>query len=159
MEGDDAAVSGIFLHIVHHIFCRHPLGIISSHHIPHDYLVGAVQPPVLALSHPAMRWTEEMGVDDVIRLVGVEHVGDDTMLEGTDMIKGMVTYLMPLCYNLVVEIVVAQYVFAHHEEGSLDIVLSQGFQDEWGGFGNRTIIECEIHRMVVLVHSPYCFRI
>ncbi len=49
------------------------------------------------------------------------------MLEGTDMIEGMVTYLITLCYNLVVEIVVAQYVLAHHEEGSLDIVLSRGF--------------------------------
>jgi hypothetical protein len=54
---------------------------------------------------------------------------------------------------------VKQMMLEHYGEGSLDVVLSQGFQDEWGGFGNRTIIECEIHRMVVLVHSPYCLRI
>ena len=73
-----------------------------------------------------MRWTEEMGMDDIVRLIGVEHVGDDAVLEGTDMIECMVAYLMTLCHNLVVEVMMAQYILAYHNESSLDIVLSQG---------------------------------
>ena len=73
-----------------------------------------------------MRWTEEMGMDDVVRLIGVEHVGDDTVLEGTDMVECMVANLMTLCHNLVVEVMMAQYILAYHKESSLDIVLSQG---------------------------------
>ena len=76
------------------------------------------------------------------------------MLESTDVVECMVAHLMPLCHNLVVEVVVAQDILAHHKEGSLDVVFSQGFQDEWSGFRNGTVIECEIHRVVILVHSP-----
>ena len=126
VEGDDAAIAGISLHIVHHIFCRHPFGIVARHHVPHDDLVSAVQPPILTWSHPAVRWTEEMGMDDAVRLIGVEHVGDDTVLEGTDMVECMVAYLMTLCHNLVVEVMMAQYILAYHKESCLDIVLSQG---------------------------------
>ena len=73
-----------------------------------------------------MRWTEEMGMDDIVRLIGVEHVGDDAVLEGTDMIECMVAYLMTLYHNLVVEVMIAQYILAYHKESSLDIVLFQG---------------------------------
>ena len=64
-----------------------------------------------------------MGVDDFVGLVGVEHIGDHTMLKGSNVVECMVAYLMALCHNLVVEVMIAQHVFSHHEECRLDVVL------------------------------------
>ena len=159
MEGDDAAISDISLHIVHHILGSEPFGVVTCHQVPHDDLVGAVQPPVLARAHPSMRRTEEMGVNQLVRLVGVQDVRDDTVLEGSDVVEGMVAHLVPFGNDLIIEVMVAQYVLAHHEEGRLDVVLPQCLQDEWSRFWDRTIIKGEIDGMLLRIHSPDGLRI
>ena len=74
MEGDDAAVAGILLHVVYHVFCRHPFRVVTGNQVPHNYFIGTMQPPVFTGSHPSMGWTEEMGMYQLIRFVGVEYV-------------------------------------------------------------------------------------
>lgn len=39
VECDDGTVASIALHISQHIFCRHPLGIVSRDKIPHHYAI------------------------------------------------------------------------------------------------------------------------
>jgi hypothetical protein len=85
-----------------------------------------------------------MTVDIVVSLAHILHIGTDGMTESADMVVGMITYLMPLSPNLLVEMRILPHVVAHHEEGGLDIELAKRLKDKGRRFRDGTVVERQI---------------
>ena len=103
--------------------------------------------------------TEEVSVYQFVSLVGVDDVSGGPVPETTDVIHRVVAHLMPLAHYSLEEFGVLSYIVAHHEERSLCPVFLECLKDERCGFGYRTVVEGQIYCLLVLVHSPYRFRI
>jgi len=71
VEGDDGAVAGVLAHIVEHLVCRKMCGVVACDEIPHDDGVVAADADVLLILHPSAWWTEKVGMDELVGLVGV----------------------------------------------------------------------------------------
>ncbi len=39
VEGDDGAIAGIALHVVHHVVGGEPLGVVARDEVPHHHLI------------------------------------------------------------------------------------------------------------------------
>ncbi len=46
------------------------------------------------------------------------------------------------------------HIVAHHKEGGADLVFPQCFKNVGGGFWNGTVVEGQVHGLLVTVHSP-----
>lgn len=155
VKSDDAAVAGISLYVVDHVLGGEPSGIVTCDKIPHHDVVLMAQPPINAPSHPSMWRTKEVAVDNLLRHVYVDEVSGCPMLEGVEVVESVVAHLVPLGYDLIVEIMVAEYILANHEEGGLYVISPQRIEDKRCRFGNGPVIEREVNRTLVGVHSPY----
>ena len=100
-----------------------------------------------------------MGFDKLVGLCRVQGIGDGPVFEGSDMVEGVVAHLMAFGHDLIVKVVIAQHVFAHHEESSLGVKLAQGVENERGRCGNGPVVEREINRMLVGIHAPQGGRV
>jgi hypothetical protein len=80
VKGYDAAVSGVFLYVVYDVIGSKPFGIIAGDNVPHDDTVFAIYPPIYGTPHKSMRGTEEMGMYQLVSLLGVGSVCDGHVL-------------------------------------------------------------------------------
>ena len=159
MKGDDGTVAGIFFHVFEHVIGCCPFGVVARDDIPHDDLKFSAKPPVFAFSHPSVRRPEEFRVDELLCFVGVEDICYGPVVDGVEMVVGVVPDLMSLVHDLLKEFGMALDVFAHHEECGLDIVFAQYFQDDGCGFWDGAVVESEIDGFFSSIHSPDGFGI
>lgn len=71
VEGDDGTVARVSLDVFQHVFGGDVFGVVARNEIPHDDGVVAAQTDVLCVAHPSARWAEEVGVYELVGLVGV----------------------------------------------------------------------------------------
>ena len=105
-------------------------------------------------AHPAVGRTEEVALDVGIGLLDVVAVVMERMAEPADVVVGVVAHLMAFVQNLLIEIGVLPDIVAHHEEGGLDAKLAQRLENERGRLRDGTVVERQIDRTFVTVHSP-----
>ena len=159
VEGDDRAVAGVFLYIVHHVLgCKQP-GVVAGDEIPHHYLVLTAEPGILVGSHPAVGRTHVVAVDIGIGLLHVVAVLPDGMAQTDNVVVGVVAHLMAFIDNLLIELRVLAHVVAHHEECCLYAVLPEHVEDEWRCLRDGAVVEGQVDCLLVTVHPPVGFRI
>ena len=93
-------------------------------------------------------------MDELIGLFGVDGIGDDPMFESTDVIKSVIAHLMPICNNLIIEVVIAQHILTHHKERGSHVIAAKRLKNKGCRPGDGAIVEREINCMLAFVHSP-----
>ena len=120
MEGDDRAVTGVFLHVVHHLFGRQPLGIVAGDDIPHHHLELPAEPGILAQAHPTMGRTHQSTVDIGVGLLHIITVFLDGMSQAADVVMGVVAHTMSFVQYLLEQLGILPDIVAYTEEGGLN---------------------------------------
>lgn len=154
VKRDDRSVSGVSFHVVKDVFSGHPFGVIACHDVPHDNFVFPAEPGILTESHPSMRRSKEVRVNEFVGLSGVIAIGADGVSCTTHMVVGMITHAMSGVEDLAVEMGMSFYVLSHHEESGQGIVLGQGFEDEGSRLGDGPVVEGEVDGAFPFVHPP-----
>lgn len=154
MESDDGTVAYIFLYLFEHLLSVEVFTVVACHKVPHHDAVFLFQYMVLCQAHMSVGRTEQVGMQVFVGLVGVGEVVLAQVLETSDVVESVVPDTVSAFHHHAEFIVVFAYVIAYHEECGFDVVLIQQVEYPRGGFGNRAIIEGEINRLLVLVHSP-----
>ena len=95
-----------------------------------------------------------MGVNQLVGLARVQRVAQCPMLERAHVVERVVADLVSGVHDVVVKVVIAEHVFAHHEERSLHVIPRQRLKNERRRLGNGAVVERQVDRMVVLVHPP-----
>ena len=101
-----------------------------------------------------MRRTHQIGMQISIRLLHVITVFADAVAEAADMVVGMITDTMSLANDTLKQLRIFTGIVTDHEEGRLDIIMPERVEDKRCGFRDRTVIEGQIHCLLVPVHSP-----
>ena len=115
MEGDDATVACIAFHVIDDVVCRNPLGVVACHQVPHHNFEVFPEPVVLTPAHHSVRGTEEVGVYKLVGLEGVDDVGYRPVLEGSQVVIGVVAYLVTFGLDALIELRVFIDIIAHRE--------------------------------------------
>ena len=144
VEGDDAAVAGVALHVVDDVVGGQPFGVVAGDQVPHHHLVFTAEQGVLRQPHPAVGRAEEVGVDVGVGLLDVVTVFVKRVADAADVVVGVVSYLVPLGQYALVEFWIFAHVVAYHEEGGVDAILAEHIEDEWRGLGDWTVVEGQI---------------
>ena len=71
MEGDDGAIPHVFLYFSQYLPSVEALAIVAGHEVPHHDGISVLQHHVLSPTHPSVRRTEKIALDESIRLVGI----------------------------------------------------------------------------------------
>ena len=158
MEGDDATVACIALHVIDDVVCRNPLGVVACHQVPHHNFEVFPEPVVLTPAHHSVGRTEEVGVDKLVGLEGVDDVGYRPVLEGSQVVIGVVAYLVTFGLDALIELRVFIDIIAHHEESGFNVKLPEGVENKRCGLGNGAVVEGQIDGLHRRIHSPHCFR-
>ena len=83
VEGDDGAIAGIALHVVHHVVGGEPLGVVARNEIPHHHLIAlAGEQGVLHWTYPPVGWTEQVAVNIGIGFLHVDIIAETAMKNG-----------------------------------------------------------------------------
>lgn len=144
VEGDDAAGTGVAADVVEDVVGGEPLRVVTGDDIPHHDLVLAAKEGVLGNAHPAVWRTEEVGVYVGVGLLDVVAVLVERMAYASDVVVGVVAYLVPLVNDALEQVRVLAHVVAHHEEGGVDAVLAEHVEDEGRGLRDWTVVEGQI---------------
>jgi hypothetical protein len=75
------------------------------------------------------------------------------------VVVGVVTHLMALVDDTLVELRVLTHIVAHHKERGLNTESLEGVEDERGSLRDGTVVEGQIDGLLVTVHSPISFWI
>ena len=67
---------------------------------------------------------------------------------------GVIAHFMTAPEHLLIQFRIFPYIVGNHEEHGLDSESVENVENKWGGFGYRSVVECEVDRMVILVHAP-----
>ena len=102
VEGDNGSVASVAFHIVEHVFGSHPFRIVACDKIPHDDAILTSQPYILIPSHPSMRRAEEVGMQQLVGLVGISLIGGDGVSESAYMVEGVVADAMTGSHHLII---------------------------------------------------------
>ena len=155
VEGDDAAVSGVAFHVVHHVLGCEQTAVIARYDIPHhDFYADVSQDAILYHPNPAVRRSEEVGVEDVVGLLDVGKVSPGTMAKARDVVEGVIAYLMASHSHFVEQMRVLDGIVAHHEEGCLCSEAVEGVEDEGCCLGNGAVVEGEVDSLPVWLYPP-----
>ena len=154
MEGDDAAVTGVALDVVEHVVGGHPFGVVAGDKVPHDDAELAGQPGILVEAHPAMGRTHEVGLQVGIGFFYIVAVFVDGVTETADMVVRVIADAVSFINDTLVQLGVFPGIVANHEKGCLDAIALQHVENEWRGLWYRTVIEGQVHRPFVAVHTP-----
>ena len=100
-----------------------------------------------------------MTMDIGIGFLDVEHIVTQRMAKATDVIVGMVAYLMSLVDNLLVERGILPDIIANHEESGLDTKLAECLKNEGCRLRYRTVVERQINCPFATIHTPECLWI
>ena len=106
-----------------------------------------------------MRRTEIAALDIGVGLFDIVVVLFDGMTEPTDMVMGVIAYLMTFCNDPLIQVGIFPYVVAHHKEGGFDIKLLERIKDEGGGLWDRTVVKGQIDCPFTTVHPPEGFGV
>ena len=123
VEGDDGAITRVPFNIIDDILCGEPFGVVAGDEVPHHDLKLATEPGILSHAHPAVRRTDIMALDIGIGLLHIIAVFLDGVGESLNVVVGMITHLMALGNDTLIEFGVLPHVIAHHEEDGLGIKL------------------------------------
>ena len=156
VESDDGAVADVAANVVEDIVGGHPLGVVARDDIPHDDFVAAAKECILWYAHPAVGWPEEVATDVSIGFFDVVAVFVQGMAEAADVVVCVVSDLMTIIDDLLIEFGVFTDVVADHEEGGVYAMLLEDLQDEWCGLGDWAVVEGEVDCTFATVHSPEC---
>ena len=83
----------------------------------------------------------------------------DGMTDATDVIVGVVTHLMPLRLDALIQFRILPDIVAYHKERSLRPVFFENVEDEGRCLWDGAVVEGQIDGLLVTVHSPIGFRI
>ena len=119
VKGDDGAVAGVALHVVDDFVGGEEAAVVTGDDVPHDDGELAAQAHVLCPAHPAPWGAEQLGVDELVGLVGVAQEGLAAVAEPSDVVEGVVAEPVSASGYLVHEFGVLTHVVAHHEERGL----------------------------------------
>ncbi len=75
-----------------------------------------------------------MGTYQLIGFLYIIIIGECPVLESPQMIEGVIAHLMTFGHDTSVEVMIAEHILAHHEEGGLHAIVGECLQDEGGGF-------------------------
>ena len=81
------------------------------------------------------------------------------MAEALDVVVGVITHLMTLSHDTLIEFGMLAHVVTHHEESCLRVKLSERVEDEGCSLGDGPVIEGQVDGLLMMVHSPIGFRI
>lgn len=95
-----------------------------------------------------------MRMDKFVGFLGVEVIGECPVAQRPDVVEGVVTHLMTFGHNTIVQVVVLEHIFTHHEESCFDVELAECVENEGSGLGDGAVIECQIDCMFILPHPP-----
>ena len=76
------------------------------------------------------------------------------MPETAAMVVGVITDAMSLINDTLVQFRVFTGIVANHKEGCFDSVVLKCIEDKRGGFRDGTVIEGQVDRLLMSVHSP-----
>ena len=110
-------------------------------------------------SHPSVRRAHQSTVDICVGLLNIVAILFDGMAYATDVIVGVVAYLMTFIQNPFEELWILTHIIAYTEEGSFNTFIAQDVEDKWRGLGDGTVVERQIDCVFVTVHSPQGIRI
>ena len=159
MEGDDGATTGVFHHIGQNLWATKFLAIVAGDDVPHHDLIVVAQHDILLPAHPAMRRTEQAGVEHFVGKVGIFQVAGTGVATATDVVVGMVANAVPVIDDHLEDFRVLAHVVAHHEEGGLDAFALEQAQYPGGDQGDRAVIEGEIDGFLLGIDAPQRLRI
>lgn len=95
-----------------------------------------------------------MAVDVGISLLDVVAVLLDGVAHSTNVVVGMVAYLMAFVNDTLIKFRVFAYIVTYHEKGGFDIFLLEYIKNEGRSLGNWAVVERQIDCVFVTVHSP-----
>ena len=98
-------------------------------------------------------------MQQAVGLVGILQIFFARMAEAADVVERMVADAVPAFDDHTVDVGMLAHVVSHHEESGLDTESVQCVQHKRGGFGYRSVIECQIDYFLLAAHPPYRGRI
>ena len=103
--------------------------------------------------------TEQVGGKITVTLLDVVNVIVVAHTHTADMVEGVVSYVMSALHHHLVDVRVFAHVVTNHEECGLYPILVQDIKYPGSNFGNGSVIEGEINRMVFRVFPEDAIRI
>ena len=154
MEGDDGTVAGVAFHVLKDLLCSQTFGVVASDHVPHDNGVVATQANVLGVLHPSTWRTEKIGVDELVRFVGIAQIAAAGHGETSDVVEGVVAQAMTMRADEFEEFRVLANIVTHHEERGFDPIAVECVDEPRGRFRDGSIVEGQIDCLLRWIHSP-----
>ena len=160
VEGDDAAVAGVALHVPEHIVWREAAAIVACDHIPHDDAESAMpQNLVLCGAHPSARRPEEVGLQQLFRTLYVGQIVPALPARSSDMVVGVITDGVSAAAHLLEQVRILACIVADHKECGTCAIAFQDIEDERCGLWDRTIVKSKVDRPFRCIHPPACTRV
>ena len=153
VESDDGTVAGIAFHVLKHLVGIESLGVVARHEVPHHDGEMMAHLDVLSVAHPSVRRSEEFRLNEAVGFVHVPYIIFGMHQPG-DVVVGVVAHTVPTSFHLFEEFGILPHVVAHHEESSLHSVLVENVKNPRRGFRNGSVVEGDIHCLLLRVHSP-----
>ena len=159
VESDYAARAGIALYILIYFIGIEALAVVARHEIPHHEFVVTLKEMVLQMAQPPMRRAKEIGVEQLVSLVNIFHIGSGSSSKTTKMIESMVAYTMACGLHHLKLCRVFPHIVAHHEERSLYSVMVKEIQHAGRDVWYRTVVESKIDSPLLRLYPPESIRI
>ena len=154
MEGDDGPVACVFTNVLEHLVGIQACGVVARDEVPHDNRELMAQEDILSVSHKSVRRPEKTGVDQLVGLQHIQHIAAGAG-QPLDVVVGVVANAVTPALDFLEQLGVFPHVVAHHEEGGLRIVFVQRVENPGSGLRDGPVVEGEVNRLLVRVHSPY----
>ena len=159
VEGDDAAGTCVALDVAQYVVAVESFGIVAGHEIPHHDLVVVVQLVVLPPSHPAVRRSEQIGVQVLVGLLDILQILRSGMAKSAQVMKGVITQAVSVCHDLLEYVGMLADIVAHHEECRLDFIFPKHLKHPRRHLGDGAVIKGQIDGTLLGIDTPECLRI
>ena len=97
---------------------------------------------------------KQVGVEKHVGFVGVDEICGCPMLEGPQMVVGVVAHLVTFVDDLLKQFRIAVDILTHHEECGFCVELFKCLEQERSGFGDGTVVERQIDCSNRRIHPP-----
>ena len=159
VEGDDAAGTCVALDVAQYVGAVESFGIVAGHEIPHHDLVVVVQLVVLPPSHPAMRRSDQIGVEVLVGLLDVLQILRSGMAKSAQVVEGVIAQAVSVCHDLSEDVGMLADIVAHHEESRPHLIFTKHLKHPGRHLGDGAVVKGQIDSTLLGMDAPECLRI
>ena len=157
MKHDDGAVARKMLHILKHLFAGELAAVVVAHEVVHDDGEARAQHLRLCPAEQAV-WRSEQR--RVYQFVGLKHIVEIHLrahLCALHVVHRVITHAVTTAQQLLKQFGIALHIFAHTEECGFHTVVVERVEHPGGDFGDRSVVESEIHGARLEMQTPHRF--